>query len=35
MISAEAVENIVGMLLLQARLPNAMARWVLPQPTSP
>ena len=35
MIRPEAVKNLTGMPRLQARVPMAMARWVLPHPTSP
>ena len=35
MIRPEAVKNLTGMPHLQARVPMAMARWVLPHPTSP
>ena len=31
----EAVKNLTGIMRRQASTPIAMARWVLPQPTSP
>lgn len=31
----EAVKNLTGIMRWQASMPIAMARWVLPQPTSP
>lgn len=31
----EAVKNLTGIMRWHASMPIAMARWVLPQPTSP